>query len=141
MSRRVRGYTDMGRIRIPPLPRGIVFTDRDDGTLWLLGHTTDPAGPDGYGYVTLNDTFSARENARVYDAYDGPLLGKNPLIRLLVRGGQLGYEMVDMGVGTHDIDQARVLSRNGNRGDFSDIIVPTSWQRFDDTLAWEHVEF
>lgn len=129
------------RVRIPPIPRGIVLTDRDDGTLWILTHNTVESSPDGDGHVSIKDTFALTQDHRIYTANEGPVLGEHGTIRLLVRGGRLGYEMVSWGQGIRSVSQQTVHTRNGFRGDFGKIIVPSTWVRFDDVLGWEHVEF
>lgn len=53
----VQGYLDMGRIRIPPVTDGVVLTDRNDATEYLLSHdgTPDPslvAAPANFRGVT-----------------------------------------------------------------------------------------
>lgn len=138
---RVLPFMRQESIRIPPIPRGMVLTDRDDGTLWQLKQNTTEDSPDGAGHVSITDVYAVNQDHRVYAAYDGPLLGEHGTIRLLIRGGRIGYEMVSWGPGTSDISQSPVYTRNGFRGDFSEIIVPLSWVRFDDVLGWEAQEF
>lgn len=142
MRRKVAGYLDMGKITIPSLPQGIAFTDRDDGTVWLLTHDTDAESPDDAGHIAINDTIPRHMNYRLYSAYDGPVFGAVPqLLRLLVRGGRLGYEPVDFGFATTDIDRAPIMTRNNeDRRHFGEIIVPTTWLRPDDVLGWQEVD-
>lgn len=84
------------RHRIPPLPQFTVFVDRDDGTEWVLSHAIDPDV--GYVRVTLNDeglqrgTLRPRVDAIFYPADEGANMGQG--IRVFVRGGRLGYEVV-----------------------------------------------
>lgn len=138
--RKVKGYADFGPIRIAPLPQGIVLTDRDDGTLWLLSHTQDPVGPDGEGYITINDYIHPAIIHTVYDAYEGPIVDTIPIrrtLRLLVRGGYLGYEVIDFGRATTDIDHAPIQTRRIVNRRTANIYVPTSFNTNGNVLAWE----
>lgn len=138
--RTYRGYLDMGAIRIPPLPLGVVLTDRDDGTLWLLSHNTDDVFVDGLGRISLNTTLlnNAREY-RVYGAYDGPLLGANPTVRLMVRGGNLGY---DTGPSPYEgALSSPVHTRVGLQRVSREIYLRPSWRTSSDVLAWRDTEF
>src|SRR3990167_3608969 len=110
-SRRVRGHTDMGMIRIPALPQFIVMTDRADGKLWVLTH-----GSDGE-HIAINDDLTVLDlgqrtwTSTTYGPNDGPYLPTNPGVRLIVRAGRLGYEFITQDQGVSDQDQARLLTR------------------------------
>ena len=133
----IRGYMDFGGIRIPPLPQGTVFTDRDDGTLWLLSHTVTPPAADGFGYITITDVIPNAVEHQVYEAYGEPVLGTNPMVRLLIRGGYLGYEDYTLGQGITDRDNQRIMTRKGLTRVIREIIVPTTWNHHGDVLGWD----
>src|SRR5262245_52254782 len=99
MTRRtVQGYLDMGRIQIPPLPQNIILTDRADGTQWLLSHSdrTEPSS-DGEGHIAIISNFHLTDSDYViYGAYDEPVLKEDPRVRLIVRGGRLGYDIEEL---------------------------------------------
>lgn len=126
----MRGYTDLGRVRIPPLPQIVVLEDRADGTLWALTH--DSTGT----YVGLTDELpGTRKDFFLYGAWQGPLVPSDHRLRLLVRDGHLGYEEVDHPVGVQDIDNARVLTRRTGATKF-EIVKPAAWAT-GDALAYE----
>lgn len=97
MRPRIRGYTDLGPIQIPPRPQAIILTDRDDGTQWLVSfNTTEPER------LSITDTFSTiqrREGARVYEADDGPKMDEDGQFTLFVRGGRIGLEYNEFATG------------------------------------------
>ena len=134
------GYTNFGKIQIPFLPQGIVLTDRDDGTLWLLTHNLTEASADDTGHIAITDTIPSNINYRTYSADSGPVFGSNPTIRLILRGGNLGYETYSLSGYTTDIDQPPVQTRRGNQHWTNEIIIPTSWQRFPNMLGWTPME-
>lgn len=85
-------------MRIPPLPKFIILTDKDDGTEWLLTHSDDDV--DGVDlHISINDAglsgVSTLESPNVirYPANEGPLVGHG--LRLFVRDGRLGLETTD----------------------------------------------
>lgn len=127
----------MGRIRIPPLPQYMVLIDRDDDTRWMLTHTLTPATSDGFGYFSI--TTPVPRN--VYDymtfgKYDGPILSTQPTVKLLVRGGYLGYEQETLPISITDRDNPRILSRRGVARESREIYIPNSWVHTPDRLAW-----
>lgn len=90
-----RGFLDMGPDPLSrPLPRPIVFADRDDGTLYLLTHDSETETP------VLETPVPARIRARPEE----PLLrAPRDLLRLYVEAGSLRYEEVaeaERGLGT-----------------------------------------
>lgn len=119
------------RVRIPPLPQQIIMTDRDDGTLWLLTYSGD--------HIAINSVFNARNDTTTYGPYDGPILsdGEHNDVRLLVRGGYLGYEADPAPPNRF---QARVMARLGVSRTFFEIIVPSTWVGSPDVLGYEEVE-
>lgn len=133
------GYTDLGRIRIPPLPKWIALTDRADGTVWYLEFKTTQ---DGLGYIGIN-TQQPRPDRDwvIFGPYDGPVItgdDTHPDLRLLVRGGDLGYEI------DHDqghANDARIMARQGVSSNLGEIYRPTSWKDdgANDTLAYTQV--
>lgn len=135
----VRGYLDMGRAEVPPLPQNIVLTDRDDGTLWQLSHNTVIHSLDGVGHISIKDpsSFNSRPyGSHIYPAFEGPLLGTNPTVRLLVRNGHLGYEISPLPAHHTDRDNAPVFTRNVNQREVREIVVPTTWRVAGDVLGW-----
>lgn len=121
----VNGFTDMGRPRIPPVPTGIVFTDRDDGTEYLLSHSG--------GTYTLTSV-PGQFHGKPWGPYDGPTLTSPAgLLRLYVASGTLSYELAPEAMaGRRD---QRILTR-----DFSDnatlfeLTAPDGWT-FGDPLT------
>lgn len=123
------GYTDMGRIRIPPLPKWIGLTDRSTGVVWYLSHNIASPGLDGLGYISINDQQPRPDRDWViFGPYDGPELAgdaTHPNIRLLVRGGYLGYEIFDDGASRDNGGQ--LLTRRGLFKETREINRPVNW--------------
>lgn len=114
-----------GRLRIPPLPQFTVFVDRDDGTEWVLSHSDEPV--EGITpHVSINDaalergSLPPRVDAIVYPADNGANMGKG--IQLFVRGGRLGYEVVDY-VAYNSPPQTRI----GVVRECYEIVIPADW--------------
>lgn len=146
--RTIQGYWDMGGIKIPPIPKPIILTDRADGTLWWLSFSTASPGPDGLGYVSLNSQIPTDPNRIIYDVNEGPIVGSNPRIRLIVRGGYLGYELFPAQRGITAGSQERVLAqKTGVQREYREIILPTGWTDQDrgfvsiTELGWTQVLF
>lgn len=133
--KRVKGYTDFGGIALPVLPQHTVFTDRDDGTLWYLGHSSDGLR------ISLNDATVSGEYKRVFAAYDEPFAENNPRIRIFVRGGRIGYEIIELEQGVTDKDTMRLVSRRGNENVTRALQVASSFSEANigalGVLAWE----
>lgn len=93
-------FPQFGRIEIPPGPPAVVFTDRDDGTLWQLA-VRDVNGAPHMALVS-----PPAPGTRAYGPLDGPRLhlpdGRR--VKLLVRGGRLGYEEDNSGVSTPPVN-------------------------------------
>ena len=113
-----------------------VLEDRADGTLWQLTHRQSDAR-----FAIRDDAVPAffRGQVRQYSAFDGPVMGFNPRVRLLIRDGRLGYEMVVLGQGITDRDNARILTRRGNE-QYSLEVTDGDWLQEGDTLGWSTVE-
>lgn len=116
--------------RIPPLPQFVVFTDRDDGTEWVLSF----AAVDGVTYISINDQALERNN--LPDRVDAHYVGKEGVpigegLRLFVRGGRLGYEMVQY------VARRPVWARKGVKREAYPIIIPSSYRTFGDVLGWD----
>lgn len=79
---------NVGQVVIPSFPPGAILTDRDDGVQWTLIHDSTVAFC-GIRNSTVNDL----KKYRIYSANHGPVFPTEPKIRLLVRGGILGYEV------------------------------------------------
>ena len=122
-----------GFYRIPrPLPPAFTLEDREDGAVWLLMHRRDderwgisdePVGHNLRGFVSH------------YAAFLGPVVGQNPTVRLLIRGGRLGYEVDPLQGAVTDRDQAQVSTRLG-RERFSLGIDIDGWANPGDTLGY-----
>lgn len=123
------GYTDLGPIRIPVLPQYMALTDRADGTVWYLQHTLTPPASDGYGYISISDQQPAGRDVVVYAAYEGPIVGTNPNLRLLIRGGRLGYEVFVEEPNPNNVQGANqpVLTRRGGVEETRQIYKPSWW--------------
>lgn len=134
---RIQGYTNMGKVRVPVLPQFMVLEDRADGTEWYLSHDG------GHTHFAINSAAIPYSDVVRYAAYEGPVMGTNPTIRLLVRGGRLGYEVTPLQQGVTDLNNQRVLSSRltGSYRDrwTDEIMVPALWQ--DGLgLAWEGID-
>lgn len=128
------------RPQIPPFPMYFVLTDRADGTKWVLRWSTNGANPpaDGLGWVSISNQLPTDFEGGfvVYGPRDGPRLANKPEMQLLVRGGYLGYEMATLPNPTTDMDQPRILARNGLIFSFRKIILGTAWAKDGDTIAF-----
>lgn len=140
MFRTVRGYTDLGPIIIPFRSQYIVMVDRADGREWLLVHNLTVAPPDGH--IAITDVLpSSRAEITRFGPYDGPYVQprtnaqEDRVIRLLIRSGFLGYEMVEQ-QGITGQAQARVLTRRDNSRTRREVLVPTAWATPGDVLSW-----
>ena len=85
-QRRIFGYTDLGVAFVPPRPGSVGLTDRADGTVYFVSFSGD--------FITLQ-TLPSKWGDHTYEAGAGPFV-QTPIgpIRLLVRDGRLGYEVV-----------------------------------------------
>lgn len=149
-------------VRVPPTPEFIVMIDRDDGTEWVLSY--DSTGT----WIAINDQGLQKggdlgtaewTDARVFGPYEGPYLPVPPhldpryKLRLLIRGGYLGFEFVentDPKIGF--ISQARILTRRGRSSTMHELLIPAVYRYFDpapleyifdeaqSTLAYEEQE-
>ena len=127
----------MTYFRIPrPLPPAFTMEDRDgSGSVWLMIHRqSDERWGINDGPVGVN----LRGFVSHYAAFLGPVVGVNPTIRLLVRGGRLGYEVDPLDGAVRDRDQAQVTTRKG-RVRFSLGIVADGWVQPGDTLGYNVV--
>jgi hypothetical protein len=133
---------DLGPFR-GRFPSYLILTDRADNKLWVLQHTLDIPGPDGFGYVSISDVLpSFFAGSRViYPAFEGPVIAGQPNVRLLVRSGMLGYEAETLPGYFTDRDQARILTRRENNKDTREIVLPTGAWVPGDTLAWTPIDF
>lgn len=133
--RRVQGFTDLGNIQIPPIAATWVLTDRADGVEYALIH--DSTG----GFIGLDNAASRVDvpSAVVFPAEQGPVLSADPTVRLLVRGGALGYEKLPLPTGVTDLDGSRVLSRRDNQSTILEIRQAAGWVD-GDALIWEQVQ-
>lgn len=127
-------------MRIPILPPRVYMTDRADGTVWWLTFNTTVSSVDSLGYISITDTLTTGDkgNYRTFGAYDGPYIGLDPITRLFIRSGYLGYEVVTSGV-----HNGRSMARKGVERAGREIIIPVAFSLNDPdaTLAWDDVEF
>lgn len=135
-----RGYWNLGPIRIPPLPQGIVLTDRDDGTLWLLSLNVVESSPDDNGHFSITDTIPSNMDTRTFEANDEPYMAENSRVRILIRGGRIGYEIDEPPIGITDRDIGKLMARSGNSSHLAELILPSSWQHDPDVLGWDPVD-
>ena len=129
----------LGLTQRPPLPQHIVLTDRDDGKLWHLSWTNLPPNQhaDGHGYIAINDTLPDTKDLVIYPAFEGPALNTVPRVRLMVRGGYLGYDYSLLPTPQTDRDQARIIARRGLQKLLREIIIPSGWKELElDELGW-----
>lgn len=128
------GGTWMGGTFLPVFTQFMILTDREDGTLWLLTHYVTEAGRD---YFAITDEWNARKQPLVeYGPYDGPYLPNHPHLRFFIRGGRIGYEEIE---GANQ--SQRILSRKLMQRHTLEVLVPTSFKRFGDELAFERINF
>lgn len=139
--RYVQGFMDMGSVFVPPIPTNFVMTDRQDGTLWHLTHNVDVFSVDGNGYISIKDVLPTTNDLTVYGAYEGPYLQERVItqgeriFRLLIRGGFLGYEVVEE-QGLSFILGAPILTSRNMDGLHRQIVTPLSWAHAGDPLGW-----
>lgn len=100
----VQGFTDLGRVRVPQMPVGMVLTDRATGTLYLLSH-------DANGALVLQTPPPVQWHGVAYGPWDGPVLG-GPAAprRLYISAGTLGIE-----AGPSGMASSRIMTRNFSR--------------------------
>lgn len=110
------GSPRLGRIRIPPLPKETVLTDRSDGKTYKV---VKDNGTPGLSEVTVN-----RKKHWVYAAFEGPTVEDDDgnLKRLFASSGSLDFETsdrnvrhapVDVIVSSRPIDVWRVAIESG----------------------------
>ena len=133
--KQVKGYTDFGGIALPVVPQYCIFTDRADGTLWYIGHSSDGLT------LTLNDATIGVTPKRIFAAGDEPYVPSDPRMRIFVRGGRIGYELRDMPQGEQDNDQMRMISRRASENVQREIVKPANFSEANvsanGVLAWE----
>ena len=133
--RRVKGFTDFGGIQPPVLPQYLILTDRDDGTLWYLSHSSD-----GLTFA-INDGTISIPLKRIFASFDEPYAKSNPRMRVFVRGGRLGYEIRELPQGEQDRDTMRLLTRRADENVQRELISPVDFSEANvdrkGVLAWE----
>lgn len=118
-------------IRVPGTPPILALTDRDDGTVWYLTW-----GPAEDGYVKISDVPpQAKFTTQIvtYGPWEGPYLGQGA--RLFVRGGRLGYDVVE---GEYN-SPAPVARRKWVRYALRLYLHPL-WRRFGDRVKYQEIE-
>ncbi len=121
IRKQVKGYTDFGSIVLPVLPQYCIFTDRADGTLWYLSHSSDGTR------IALNDGTISVPLKRIFAAFDEPYTQNNPRMRVFVRSGRIGYELRALPQGEQDNDTMRLLSRRVNENVQREMISPANF--------------
>lgn len=129
----VKGFTDLGTVRVPPLPTRIVLIDRADGTFYALLH--DGTSSDRIALDSLASRTSG-DDIRIFAAFDGPVINAPNPHRLLVRNGALGYEEMVLTSHLSDRDEAPVLCRRDNESKLFEIKQGVGWVT-GDALAYE----
>ena len=105
--REIAGYTDIGKLFIPPIPHGVAMTDRGTGTVYLLTDNTTDANGDRRVGITTPLPASYRTNT--LGPFDGPYLDIGiGQVRLFIRDGRLGFE--DMALPSRS-SQAAIMTR------------------------------
>lgn len=120
--RRIAGYTDMGGVRVPPLPMFIIMEDRASTLPYVLTHTGTYPALVFSASLTLPST---TEYTR-YGPYAGPYLNGN--IRLFINGGVLNAEFAQA---TGKVSTQKVLTRRGVEDTLIWITAPTTWKEGD----------
>jgi hypothetical protein len=111
--RRVDGLTDMGPVRVPPLPQWIVMRDRVLGVDYVLTHS----GNVGNLEIATSLTLPTTPDVARYGPYDGPYLSPGTW-RLFLAGGELNLEQSAIPHGNQ-----RVLARSGLTRTFLEVLV------------------
>jgi len=126
-------------LRVPPRPTTIGLTDRDTGKVWYL--KVDPAQTDSAGNprLALIDTLTYLDQiaAKVYAAYEGPFLGRG--VRLLMRGGRLGYEILS----GYNVNSSPVVARGTTLQKdlvWYQLALPTS-EQFTGVVPLDHLAY
>jgi len=84
------GYTDLGNPLLVRFQATFGLTDRADGTVYYLKVQDSP---DQRLMLDTEKHMQGKVIAHVYSAFGGPQLPRSN-VRLLVRSGRLGYEVV-----------------------------------------------
>ena len=123
------------RRALPRLPPPVAFQDRNDPSrLWYLTHrSTDDR-------IALTDALphkAVRGQTRVFEAFREPVIEFQPhRIRVFVRGGRLGYELIH----TPGAQAAPLMSRSGFEKLAMQIVRGSQFRTDGDVLAWQDVE-
>lgn len=97
-NRRLRsGYSDLGRVQIPPRPQIIILTDRVDGSQWMVSFNS--SAPERLSIVSTFSTIQRLEGARIYSANEGPTMDEDGEFILFIRGGRIGLEYSKFAIG------------------------------------------
>jgi hypothetical protein len=138
------GFTDFGPIQIPPTPMYLSLTDRADGvTQWWLTYSLTPPGPDGLGYIAINSAPPPFGYPSVtFAPYGEPYFpGSNGAKRLIVRGAQLGAEIIVPPLMVRDEGQEQIYARmQGLNIPMRQIILSTSPPGFYSWVPYTYVQ-
>jgi len=93
-----------------PEPFAFLIKDRADGKTWYL--LFDDTSKER---VKISDVLPAANLARIYDAYHGPYVRlADRAVRLLIRGGRIGFEYVPFRASSSTIFIAKLIRTSGN---------------------------
>jgi hypothetical protein len=118
-------------MRIPPLPPFFILKDRDDDTPWVLSFRQED---ERFAIVDTPLSWNMKGATRTYEAFAGPLMDFNPAVRLLIRGGRLGYEYAEP-EGFIDQDTSPIVSRKGVYA-FILVLQQGTWLIEGDTIGY-----
>lgn len=100
----------------------MVLTDRVTGTLWMLCRSV----LEGEVYFSITDEIPTnRYDYFLYEANEGPFIGLNPRIQLIVSDGRLGYDYIEDEHPVIQRAQAVVVGRRASGRDFLLVKLPT----------------
>lgn len=85
------GYADFGRVEVPPRPRVLQLTDRNDGSIWSVTFETSPVERISISQGII-DGYIRTRGSQIYDNVSGPVVDDLGQYVLFIRGGRLGVE-------------------------------------------------
>lgn len=110
-----------GKAYVPPLPNFVVIEDRADGTLWYLSIVEDHGLP----HVSINDaSVHPMVPKHIYRAFDEPFISGDPRVRMIIRDGLIGMEVLTPPKGTSQQSSPPTHARKGFQREFIEIIIP-----------------
>src|SRR6185369_13500294 len=103
------GFSDLGKIQIPPRAVAFVLTDRADGTKYLVSF--DSTNPEHLSITTDFVRIQKYEGVRVYTADEGPVMDEDGEYMLFVQNGHIGIEYIPFPVWERAADNAPPYAR------------------------------